>query len=342
MTSSMTRVLCVICLTCTIFGEVTLGAATLQAQTYGFLKKFMTSFDSSKFSKVVDLGSLSTYRSELSSAKIVVDPKLKSLALYDPSTKTIYLSKDPKKVSSDDSLKFGQTIWHELTHKIEDSHGDIGFADSQAYAERNIEYMTYIADVALPVLERMEKDKKASPETIKKRWEYFLKKVSQVKSLPEIKEYPPDAALMAKWFGFKFDVKKIESFYKKGGGGSLIKEALSSSGSQGSPSPSPVSTASLLGDWNINANNYVGILHITSQTGASFSGTVNIDPGATEQLENGLIAGNKVTFTRMWPNGSLRQDYTGTLSKDASGKWTMKGTFTQNNAGLYQWSATKT
>jgi hypothetical protein len=301
----------------------------------------MTSFDTSDFSKVVDLGSLSKYRSELSSAKIVVDPKLKSLALYDPSSGTIYLSKDPKKVSSDDSLKFGQTIWHELTHKIEDSNGDIGFADSQAYAERNIEYMTYIVDVALPVLERMEKDVSASPETIKKRWEYFLKKVSQAKSLPEIKEYPPDAELMAKWFGFKFDVKKIESFYKNGGGGSLIKGALSSSGSQGPPSPSPVSIVSLVGDWNINANNYVGILHITSQTGASFSGTVNIDPGATEQLTNGLINGNKVTFTRMWAGGNLRQDYSGILSKDAGGKWTMKGTFSQNNANSYQWSATK-
>jgi len=328
-------------MTCTILVEATVSAATLQAQTYGFLKKYMTSFDASKFSKVVDLGSLSIYRSELASAKIVVDPKLKSVAKYDPSTETIYLSKDPRKVSSENSLKFGQTIWHEheLTHKIEDSHGDIGFADTQTYAERNIEYMTYIVDVALPVLERMENDNKATPEIIKKRWEYFLKKVSQAKSLPEIKEYPPDAELMAKWFGFKFDVQKIESFYKSGGGGSLIKGALSPSGPQ--ESPSPISTTSLLGDWNINANNYIGILHITSHTGTSFSGTVNIDAGATEQLTNGVIAGNKVTFTRMWPSGTLRQDYTGTLSKDGNGKLTMKGTFTQNNADLYQWSATK-
>ena len=133
--------------------------------------------------------------------------------------------------------------------------------------------------------------------------------------------------------GFKFDVKKIESFYKSGAGGSLIQNALSST--------SPTTTLSLLGDWNINANNYQGVLHITSQTGTKFSGTVNIDAGATEQLTNGVISGTKVTFTRMWSSGTLWQDYTGTLSKTASGQLTMKGTFTQSNAGTYQWSAVK-
>lgn len=96
----------------------------------------------------------------------------------------------------------------------------------------------------------------------------------------------------------------------------------------------------LSGIWDIVTNNKVGTINITNQSGNEFSGTVHIDAGYTEKMINGRITGDTVSFTRKWDR-DLRQDYTGTLSVDANGKATIKGKFTQNGAGSYNWSASK-
>ncbi len=130
-----------------------------------------------------------------------------------------------------------------------------------------------------------------------------------------------------------------------------VTESPVSTQTPATPAPTaPTTTAAtaqtasydLTGKWNITANRSSGTFEITSQSGNTFSGTVSIDAGKTERLINGLITGNTVTFTRMWDSGSLRQDYTGTLSVDASSNVGISGTFTQNNAGSYNWTATKT
>ncbi|SMC47338.1 copper amine oxidase N-terminal domain-containing protein [Papillibacter cinnamivorans] len=97
----------------------------------------------------------------------------------------------------------------------------------------------------------------------------------------------------------------------------------------------------MLGEWSITAHSSRGSINITTQSGSEFSGTVSIDAGNTEKLINGRISGNTVTFTRAWDSGSLRQDYTGTLTVSGSSA-SMSGTFSQNGAGSYTWSATKT
>lgn len=97
----------------------------------------------------------------------------------------------------------------------------------------------------------------------------------------------------------------------------------------------------LTGKWSITASSHRGTFEITNQSGDTFSGTVNIDAGKTERLTNGKISGNTFTFTRMWDSGTLRQDYTGTLSVDANGNASISGTFTQNGASSYKWTATK-
>ncbi len=109
----------------------------------------------------------------------------------------------------------------------------------------------------------------------------------------------------------------------------------------------PTDSPLLNGEWSIIANGIKGKINITDQTGAQFSGTVHIDSGRTEQLANGDISGNKVTFTRMWNDRDLRQDYTGTLTIDANGNAKIEGTFSQGQksgqgmAGSWPWSATK-
>jgi hypothetical protein len=92
----------------------------------------------------------------------------------------------------------------------------------------------------------------------------------------------------------------------------------------------------LSGDWDFIGNGYAGIMTIASQNGASFSGKIY-----TERLVEGRFSGTTVTFSRVWDNSSLRQDFTGTITIDASGRATMSGTFSQNTGGSYQWSAVK-
>ncbi len=102
------------------------------------------------------------------------------------------------------------------------------------------------------------------------------------------------------------------------------------------PAPTKPGIADLTGQWDINANGDRGKMAITQQEGNRFSGTVY-----GEQLIDGRMDGNQVTFTRMWPSG-FRQDYTGTLTIGPDGKATIAGTFTQQRTGKYQWTATRT
>ena len=104
-------------------------------------------------------------------------------------------------------------------------------------------------------------------------------------------------------------------------------------------------TPNLIGEWKINANNSVGKFTIIEQTGQLFSGTVNIDSGRTEQLVDGKIIGNTISFTRMWTS-DLKQDYSGTLTIDSQNNATIVGTFTQGRKdsisqfpGPYKWTA---
>lgn len=98
---------------------------------------------------------------------MVVDTKFKEDAQYDPKTNTITLKKDPSTITPSDDMDMGQLIWHEISHKIEDENGDIGYFDSKLYGERNIEYMKNIIQVALPKLEQLERYNGDDAEHIK-------------------------------------------------------------------------------------------------------------------------------------------------------------------------------
>ncbi len=190
-------------------------AQTVVGAAYGHLRKFMGDFDKDGFAKVVDLGKTDIYRDTLAGLEIKIDPTLSAVAKYDPVTKTITFSKDPRTLKPSDSMAFGETAWHELTHAIEDQHGDMGVFDSEAYAERNVDYMTFITRDALPVLEIMERQAKAgaSAAKLKAYWDRFLVEVADASKLPSTSAYPPDLALMHTWFGFSADPDGIRNLY---------------------------------------------------------------------------------------------------------------------------------
>jgi hypothetical protein len=95
-------------------------------------------------------------------------------------------------------------------------------------------------------------------------------------------------------------------------------------------------SADLAGEWELVGNGAAGPMTISLQSGALFSGSLY-----SEKLVDGRVSGSTITFTRSWGSSSLRQDFTGTLAVDSSGRMTMSGTFTQNGAGSYLWSAVK-
>jgi hypothetical protein len=191
---------------------------TLQGAAYEQMKLFMQDFDKDGFAKVTDLGAANTYKATLAGLTLAVDPTLKGVAQYDPKTKTLTFSKDPRKVTGAARIAMGETVWHEVTHAIEDARGDIGYFDSEAYAERNVDYMTSVARGALPWLEQLEKQAKngASVEKLKAIWQKYLKAMDAAAKLPSTTRYPPDLGLMKTWFGFDVDPADVKAAYLSG------------------------------------------------------------------------------------------------------------------------------
>lgn len=194
---------------------------TTQGAAYKYLQQFMTDYNKTGFSKVASIGNLATYRQTLAGVKIVVDPNVTAVAVYDPNTNTIKFSKDPRKTNPKDASAMGETVWHELSHAIENKHGDIGTFDNEAYAERNVDYMSSVIRQALPVLELMEKKAKAgaSETQIKALWDKFLQRMSAASSLPSTTQYPVDAATLQSWFGFNVNPGTIKAMYASGNSG---------------------------------------------------------------------------------------------------------------------------
>ncbi|MGE5422659.1 MAG: hypothetical protein ACM3QW_05310 [Ignavibacteriales bacterium] len=187
---------------------------TLSGQAWADVKTYLHQYDKCAFSKAICLGKESTYRSALVDVEVKVDSKLKSVALYDPNKKELTLSKSPDKPQAD----VNESIWHELTHRIEDNNGDIGALDSDAYAERNIDYMTRVSD-SMQVLEMMEKQarKGGNPEQVKKKWDAFVRRVDEAKAANP--DNPVNIEKLKEWSGFDVDPDKIKEVYRSGQAG---------------------------------------------------------------------------------------------------------------------------
>jgi hypothetical protein len=192
--------------------------SSIKGAAYENMKKFMAEFDKDGFAKVVDLGGSKTYQATLAGLLLRIDPTQTALAKYDPATNSITFSRDPRTVKKSQAVAFGETVWHEVTHAIEDAHGDIGLFDNEAYAERNIDYMTHVARSALPILEMMERKAKAgaSAKALKAYWTKYLKAMGDASELPSTTPYPPDLLLIREWFGFRADPQAVKDLYLSG------------------------------------------------------------------------------------------------------------------------------
>jgi hypothetical protein len=311
-----------------VLGFVSSGLAatpTVKGAAYDCLKQFMGDYDKAGFSKVVKIGNKATYRTKLNELTVKVDTSLSAFAKYDPVTKTITFSIDPRKVPKDERLAFGETAWHELTHAIEDEHGDIGVFDSESYAERNVDYMTHVVRMALPALEQMEKKagKGAKAAELEKQWRLFVKRVADASVLPSNVAYPPNFETMRTWFGFEVDPEVIKDFYLKSKTKKWanIRKAL-----KGEP-------ITWTGEWDTNW----GLMSL-SQSGATVAGSY--------LHENGKISGTTAgrVFTGTWfetPPGGFHDPSgpcTLTLAEDGD---SFAGTWSYDHGGGGDWTGTR-
>jgi hypothetical protein len=309
----------------------TAAKPTVQGAAYGLMSQYMGQFQKAGFAKVSSIGNLATYRLALSDVKIEINKKLKAVAVYDPVKNKLILSADPRTVAPANRYAWGETIWHEVTHKIEDNNGDIGLFDNADYAERNIDYMTHIAR-SMAMLERLEAKAKAgaSQADLKKIWDAFVKQLNIAKNLPSPKRYPPDLNKLQKWFGFKVNEADIRKFYANGGGGAALKKLFTPA-----PAPKPA-VGAWQGTWDTNWGTMV-----VTQSGTSVTGTYTHDSGKI----TGTVSGNKLTGT--WsesPSYSAPNDagdISFTLSADGK---SFTGSWRYGSSGSWSggWNGTKT
>jgi hypothetical protein len=215
---------CVATLVLTLVGVAPALAApkTLHGSAYGIMKSYMSQFDKDGFAPATDLGAAKLYRVRLAQCKIVIDPGLRDKegkrlnARYGPEPNVLTLSKDPRKLPAGAQMAWGGTVWHEVTHAIEDQRGDDQTNADRLFQERNIEYMASVANEALPWLEQLEKKAKAgaSVAELAEIWKTYLEKMDYAATkLEETKKYPPDLDLMKNWFGFSVNAEDIKDAY---------------------------------------------------------------------------------------------------------------------------------
>jgi len=309
---------CTAALVLTLVGTGSALAApkTLHAAAYQSMKDYMQQYDKDGFAKVVDLGSTVAYRKKLAGLRIIVNPKLVPVAQYDPNSNTLTFSKDPRKEMSRDT---GRTVWHEVTHAFEEQHGDIGIFDSAAYAERNIEYMTLVADSALMQLEIMERNAKngATAEALRANWQNYLKQMATAAKVTP--DYPPDFALLKSWFGFDVNADSIQKMY-------LTDKAFA--GDQWKNLRAALAVADWSGQWTTNWSHIFPTVAL-AVTGSNVTGTwISPDPLETWEPLKGTLSQDGRTLTATWKATTVGLDPT-TMWNNS---YTLNVTITADNA----------
>lgn len=278
--------------------------STLQGAAYDVLKSFLAS-PGGAFTKVARVGDADIYRQALTGVTVKIDPTLSSVALYDPKTKTITLSKDPRRIASSERSAVGESVWHELTHAIEDSHGAIGVADSANYAEHNVDYMTLMATACRNALSTLERNARrgAPDKVLQQNWKQFNKLYNQAYGISSVKEFPPDVAALKSWFGFTLDPSAIKALYVSGTAlpgkaGRALARAIGKAGTTPTVT-TPNSCVTWTGQWDDSSG---GIT--MTQTGSHVVGTYPYHNGRLE----GSVSGSVLTGT--W----TEEDNSGTFS----------------------------
>ena len=329
----VTVVIALVVLACTAPSVV--ARTTKRSAAYANLITYLNAYRDTGFANVeeasspdgamvVSLCTRQIYLKRFREANIKFDPSLKEVAQYDVASDTITFRDDPRELPRGTTrMGNGETVWHELTHALEGTRGDVGITDSEAYRERNVDYMQYVYNRALPALVILEKNAKrgASVELLKGLWQKYLDEMVAASKLPSALECPPDLELMNDWFGFSVDPAEVKDLYLSGKAlpgklGENLRRALSSA----------MSPQDWQGTWSTDAE--YGSLRVTV-SGTTMTGVWETAPGSEQ--DKGVISADGSTLEARWTeftNGTrFWTTFLLTLHIDPSGTWHFEGSY---------------
>lgn len=167
------------------------------------IEEYIDQFKDYHFGKVVSIGDKNAYLNAINKVDVIYDPSLEANAEYTPEIRSdgINVTWSGAKITIKENITNGTgsaiiagTLWHEVTHAIEDNNADTdkeGKSGNRDYDERNIEYMESVVR-ALQNLRLLEKavDKGETNEELTKRYNEFLKLFEKAKQEPGPKAYP--------------------------------------------------------------------------------------------------------------------------------------------------------
>ena len=194
------------------------GQKQMLAAAYRCLSQYLQEANGHKFSKWTSRGSKDLYRATLLDQVVEVNPgALRGSANAQYLDGVITVRKDPRTLTSAECAAFGKTIWEEVSHAIEDDHGDMGYFDSEDRREARVDYMLEM-DETFGILARLEEDAKkgASPQKLAKRWRLFAKNVKAAHNKAVSRGYTPDPKQLKDWFGWEMSPVQIKKNYLSG------------------------------------------------------------------------------------------------------------------------------
>ncbi len=194
------------------------GQLQMIAASYRCLKGYLAAASGHRFSTWTSRGSQDIYRSTLAGLVIEVNPsKLRGTANAQYLDGVVTLRKDPRTLTAAECRDLGTTLWEEVSHAIEDSHGDVGWFQDEDRREARVDYMLEM-DETWPILERLEMKarKGAKAKELATLWKLYTKKVRKATQKAVSRGYQPDRKQLREWFGWEMNPLTIKRNYKSG------------------------------------------------------------------------------------------------------------------------------
>lgn len=194
------------------------GQKQMIAAAYRCLADYLQSANGHRFSKWTSRGSKDLYRATLVGLVVDVNPgALRGTANAQYLDGVITVRKDPRTLSAGDCAEFGKTMWEEVSHAIEDIHGDIGLTDSEDRKEARVDYMLEMDETANILIGLEQQARRgASVDKLRRIWKLYAKNVRAAHNKAVRRGYVPDVKQLHDWFGWDMSPVQIKRKYLSG------------------------------------------------------------------------------------------------------------------------------
>jgi hypothetical protein len=210
------------------------GQKQMVAAAYRCLGDYLQAANGHRFSKWTSRGSKDIYRSTLLGLVIDVNPgNLRGTANAQYLDGVVTVRKDPRTLTAAECTEFGKTLWEEVSHAIEDAHGDVGYTDSEDRKEARVDYMLEMDETANILIRLEHQARKGAPVgKLAKIWTLYAKNVKAARAKAISRGYIPSPKELKQWFGWEMSgvqIKKkyLSGMFLPGPAGKNLRKALS-------------------------------------------------------------------------------------------------------------------